>query len=181
MFCSHAACHATIRKSSIQIECRTDQRHVTECLRRVAQLLTTLGNLLAEQSDVVSVRQQLLKQKMSFSQVRPVVFASARERLNQPKRRHCERPLRSRESILAAEHIVPQTQIVHHQPAAFRILHYLIQCRHEARVRRRDEKYEWHNQARAVQRRAVIVLHKCLAVEAVALLHHHLIDFVACL
>src|ERR1700756_1671182 len=55
-------------KDPVQIGCGADQRQMRECLREVAEMLPTWTNLLRVQSEVVSVSQKFLEQKLRLFQ-----------------------------------------------------------------------------------------------------------------
>src|SRR6202047_1669228 len=82
---------------TVQIERGTDQSHMRERLRKVAQRLARRPRLLGVQPQVVRVGQHLLEDEPRLLQP-----AGARQRLDQPERTHVERPLAAGQPVAGA-------------------------------------------------------------------------------
>jgi hypothetical protein len=77
-------------RNPIEVERSTDERQMREGLRRIAQLLTTPGNLLGEHHEVVGEAQHVLKQVDSPNEVLGFVDTRARHGFYKPEGAHAE-------------------------------------------------------------------------------------------
>ena len=75
---------------AIQIECRTDQGQMTECLWRIAQLLPTPRNFLRKHTQVIRKVQHILKDVDGTHQVLIVIHSCAGQSFYKPKGAHAK-------------------------------------------------------------------------------------------
>lgn len=75
-------------RDSIQIESRTYQRQMRECLRRIAQLLSTFTNLFRKHRQVVAEAQRILEERDGLLEVFALVGSCAGQCFHEPERAH---------------------------------------------------------------------------------------------
>ena len=97
-----------------QVECAVDQRHMRECLRKIAEQLARGGIVfLAQQADIVAERDQPLEQGVCV--VEP---AEHHIGIDQPEAARQERAFARRQPVVRARGVVAQHQTADHQAGA---------------------------------------------------------------
>src|SRR5919106_409840 len=160
------------REPPVQIVGSADQRQVREGLWEVAEMLRARAQLLAVQSQVIRIAKHLLEEEPRLREI-----AHAGQALDVPEGAHRERAVLTGEAV---GETLPET-IAIHQRVADELLLDAAQGVDPARVGRRHEAHQGHEQRCGIERGRARVLDEAAARRVPEALVDVAVDGVSCL